>query len=124
MIEETECSILVPTEPQEIKFKKWTKSGHLKPLYIKAHMNGKPINRVLIDGGAVLNVMSYSKVKRLGKSHKDLKKTNMTMSNFTGGSTSALCFLIAELTVRSRTTNTMFFVVDAKPGHIVLLDRE
>ena len=44
-------------------------------------MNGKPISGVLIDGGAVLNMMSYNMVKKLGKSYKDLKDTNMIMSN-------------------------------------------
>ena len=87
-------------------------------------MNGKPISKVLIDGGAVLNIMPYSTVKRLGKSRKDLKETNMTMSNFTRGSTLALGFLSIELIVGSRTTNTMFFMVDGKLGYTVLLDKE
>ena len=106
-----------------IKFKKWTKVGHLRPLYNKVHVNGRPISRVLIDGGAVLNVMSYSSVKKLGKSRKDLKKTNMTMSNFTRGSTLALGFLVAKLTVGSKTANNILFVVDAKPGYTILLGR-
>ena len=87
-------------------------------------MNGKPISRVLIDKGAVLNVMPYNTVTKLRKSCKDLKETNMTMSNFTRGSTSILGFLIVELTVGSKTTNTMFFVVDAKPRYTILLGRE
>ena len=72
----------------------------------------------------MLNVMPYSTIKKLGKSRKDLKETNMIMSNFTGGSTLALDFLIVELTVEAKTTNTMFFVVDAKPGYTILLGRE
>ena len=72
----------------------------------------------------MLNVMPYSTVRKLGKSHKDLKETNTTMSNFTGGSTLALGFLIAELTVGPKTTNTVFFVVNAKPGYSVFLGRE
>ena len=98
--------------------------GHLRPLYIKAHVNGKPIYKVLIDGGAMLNVMPYTMVNKLGKSCKDLKETNMTMSNFTRGSTPALGFLITEPIVGSRTTNTIFFVVDAKTGYNILLGRE
>ena len=97
---------------------------HLKPFYIKAHVNGKPISKVLIDGGVVLDVMPYSMVKKLGKSHKDLKETNITMPNFIGESTLALGFFIAELTVGSKTTNTVFFVVDAKLRYNILLGRE
>ena len=124
MVEEAGCEALVPAEPEEIKFKKWTKARHLRPLYIKAHVNEKPITRVLIDGGVVFNMMPYSTVEKLGKSHKDLKKTNMTTSNLIEGSTPALGFLIAELIVGSRITNTLFFVVDARPRYTILLGRE
>ena len=124
MVEEVDCIPLAPTEPEEIKFKKWTKARHLRPLYIKAYVNGKPISKVLIDGGAVLNVMPYNTVKKLGKSRKDLKEMNMTMSNFIRGSTPTIGFLIAEQTVGSRTTNTVFFMVDAKPGYTILLRKE
>ena len=65
MVEEAKCATLVPVEPEEIKFKKGTKVRHLKPIYIKAHVNGKPISRVLMDGGATLNVIPYNMVKRL-----------------------------------------------------------
>ena len=87
-------------------------------------MNGNPINSVLVDGGAVFNVMPYSTVEKFGKSHKDLKKTNMVMPSFIRESTLALGFLIIDLTVGSRTTNTLFFVVDGIPRYTILLGRE
>ena len=124
VIEETKCVALVREELEEVRFKKWMKVRYLRPLYIKAHVNGKPINRVLIDGGVMLNIMPYSTFKRLGKSHKDLKETNMTISNFTRASTPALGFLIVELTMGSKMTNIVFFVMDSKPGYTVLLCRE
>ena len=68
-------------------------------------------------------MMPYSTAKKLGKSCKDLKETNMIMSNFTSESTLALGFLIAELTVGFRTTDAVFFVVDAKLGYIILLGK-
>ena len=124
MVDGAECEALVPTTPREIKFEKWTRAGHLRPLYITAQMNEKPINRVLVDRGAVFNIMPYSTVEKFGKSHKDLKKINMTLSSFTRESTLALGFLIAELTVGSRTNNTLFFVVDSRLGYTILLRRE
>ena len=124
MVDGAEDKALVPTTSREIKFEKWTKARHLKPCYIMAHMNGKPINKVLVDGEAVFNIMPYSTVEKFRKSHRDLKKTKMTISNFTGESTLALGFLIAELTVGSRTNNTLFFVVDGRLGYTILLGRE
>jgi hypothetical protein len=32
--------------------------NHLKALYMKGHINGKPISRMLVDGGAIFNLMS------------------------------------------------------------------
>ena len=72
---------------------------HLKPLYIRAHINRRPISRVLIDGGAIMNVMPVGILKKLGKSQKDLKETNMKMTNFIRESTEALGFYIVELTI-------------------------
>ena len=39
---------------------------HLKPLYLKGHINGSPVDKMLVDGGAVLNLMPYSVFKKLG----------------------------------------------------------
>ena len=64
-----------------IKFEKPQLARHLKPLYIRAYIDGRPISRVLIDGGAIMNVMSVGILKKLGKSQKDLKETNIKMIN-------------------------------------------
>ena len=32
-------------------------SQHLKPLYIKAHVDGLPVDRILVDRGLAINVM-------------------------------------------------------------------
>ena len=55
-----------------------------------------------------MNVMPVGVLKKLGKSQKDLKKTNMKMTNFTGESTDALGFYIVELTVGTKTSSTVF----------------
>jgi hypothetical protein len=57
---------------------------HLKPLYIKGHINGSPVARMLVDGGAVINLMPYSVFKKLGLRDEDLKKTNMVLNDFEG----------------------------------------
>jgi hypothetical protein len=39
--------------------------NHLMALYMKGHINGKPISRMLVDGDAIVNLMSYSLYKKL-----------------------------------------------------------
>ena len=46
---------------------------HIKPLYIRAHLNGKPLSKVLIDNGSVVNVMPLRMLRDLGRSINDLK---------------------------------------------------
>ena len=66
-----------------IKFEKPQLTRHLRPLSIKAYIDGRPISRVLIDSGAIMNVIPVEILRKLGKTQKDLKGTNMKMTNFT-----------------------------------------
>jgi hypothetical protein len=71
--------------PMEALFEKPEElSQHLKPLYIQGHINRKPISRMLIDGGAAINLMPYSVFKKLGREDYELMKNNL-MLNVVGG---------------------------------------
>ena len=59
--------------------------NHLKALYMRGHINGWPISRMLVDGGATVNLMPYSLYKKLGGTNEELIKTNMTVSGVGGG---------------------------------------
>jgi hypothetical protein len=59
--------------------------NRLKALYMKGHIKGKPISRMLLDGGAIVNLMLYYLFKKLGGSDEELMKTNMTVNGFGGG---------------------------------------
>jgi hypothetical protein len=51
--------------PKEVVFEKPEQSSqHQKSLYVRGHIDGKPISRILIDGTAVVNLMSYSIFKK------------------------------------------------------------
>jgi len=32
---------------------------HLRPLFMKGYINGKPMTKMLVDGGAAVNIMPY-----------------------------------------------------------------
>jgi hypothetical protein len=55
-------------------------SQHLKPLYIRGHIDGRPMSRILIDGGAVINLMPYIMFKNLGWEDDELMKTNLMLN--------------------------------------------
>jgi hypothetical protein len=58
---------------------------HLKPLYVWGHIDRKPISRMLVDGGAAVNLMSYSVFKNLGRKDDELVKTNRMLNGVGGG---------------------------------------
>jgi hypothetical protein len=52
--------------PMEAMFEKPEESSqHLKPLYIRGHIDGRPISIMLVDGGAAVNLMRYSMFRSL-----------------------------------------------------------
>jgi hypothetical protein len=50
-------------------------------LYIQGHIDGKPISRMLIDGGDVVNLMSYTIFRKLGRKDDKLVKTNLMLNS-------------------------------------------
>jgi hypothetical protein len=57
---------------------------HLTALYLKGYINGQPVNKILVDTEAAVNIMPYSVLRHLGRSTGDLIKTNITLSDFNG----------------------------------------
>jgi hypothetical protein len=78
---------LMCLSPKEAMFEKPKESSqHIKPLCVRGHIDGRPISRMFVDGGAVVNLMSYSIFKNLGWENDELVKTNLTL-NDVGGAT-------------------------------------
>ena len=75
------------TDVQQAIFDKPVKHRHLKALYIKGFVDGKPMNKMLVDGGASVNLMPYTTFRKLGKGPGDLLETDMMLRDF-GGNTS------------------------------------
>jgi hypothetical protein len=53
----------------------------LKSLYIWEHIDGKPVSRMLVDGGAAVSLMPYTIFKKLGREDDKLVKTNITLNS-------------------------------------------
>lgn len=54
---------------------------HMKPLYIRAKVNGIGINKFFIDCRACVNVMPQSLLEKIGNFTTDLAYNNMVLSN-------------------------------------------
>jgi hypothetical protein len=96
----------------------------LKDLYLKGYINGHPVNKMLVDTSAAVNIMPYSVLRQLGRCAEDLIKNNITLSDFNGQASEAQGVLNVELTVRSKTVPTSFFIISSKSTYTVLLGRD
>jgi hypothetical protein len=113
-------------EPRPVIFEKPQAKNykHLKALYLKGYINGQPVNKMLVDTGVAVNIMLYSVLRHLGRSHGDLIKTNVTLSDFNGQTSEAQGVLSVDLTVGNKTVPTSFFIVNSKSTYNVLLGRD
>jgi hypothetical protein len=108
-----------------VVFEKSKNSGvHMKPLYIRGHLDGTPIGHMLGDGGASINILPLSLFKKWGHVEGDLKCTNLSPSDFAGDPTEDKGIICEELMVGSKTVPMAFFVVDVKGCYNVLLGRD
>jgi hypothetical protein len=103
-------------------FEKPENSGaHMKPLFIRGHLDGMPIGHMLVDRGASVNILSLLLFKKLGNVEGDLKHTNLSLSSFAGDPMEAKGIFCKEVTVGRKTVPMAFFVVDMKGHYNVLL---
>jgi hypothetical protein len=106
------------SHPQGGHFEKPEESSqHMKLLYIRDHLEGKLVSRMLIDGDIAVNLMLHSIFMKLGREDDKLMKTNLTINGVGGGNLMEAQGVISmELTVGSKSLATMFFIIEVQ-GH-------
>ena len=87
------------------------KRQHLMALFLKGFVNGKPVTRMLVDGGAAVNLMPYTMLRKIGKSDEDLTQTDMMLVDFEGNVSPVQGAICVELTIGSKTLPTIFFII-------------
>jgi hypothetical protein len=69
---------------KQATFDKLAKNRHMRPLYLKGYVNGKPLTKIFVDGGAAVNMMPYTTFRKLGMGPGDLTPTNIILNDFAG----------------------------------------
>jgi hypothetical protein len=79
---------------------------------------------MLVDCGATINLMSYSIFNKFGREDNELVKTNLMLNGVGGNSMEAIGIVFIELTIRSKSVATAFFVAEVQGNCSVILDRD
>ena len=82
------------------------------------------MSKLLVDGGASVNLMPYTTFRKLGKRPRDLIQTDMMLKDFGGNASKTRGAINVELTIGSKTLLTTFFVIDGKGSYSLLLGRD
>ncbi|KAM1757611.1 hypothetical protein ACFX11_006848 [Malus domestica] len=100
------------------------KLHHLKPLYVKAHIEGYPVSKVFVDYGAIVNIIPVNVMKALRRSNDELIPFGITMSNFVGDKSQTKGVLPLAVNIASRNHMIVFFTVDSKAEYNALLSQD
>nr|KYP72167.1 hypothetical protein KK1_004751 [Cajanus cajan] len=98
--------------------------GHLKPLLLTLMIEGQEVNKVLVDGGATVNILPKTMLKRFGKSLADLKPHNIMILDYAGKFSHLEGMILLDVQIGSVKRTTMFIVTPSKANFNVLLSRE
>ncbi|XP_075479465.1 uncharacterized protein LOC142520354 [Primulina tabacum] len=112
-----------PNKPKQVILEKPTPAmtKNIRPLYIKAHLNGKPVSRVLIDNGSAVNVLPIKMLKSLSKTEEDLIPTEVSVAALTRETTKTIGVFPADVYLSSLCA---FFVVNSSAKFQALLGRD
>ena len=97
---------------------------HIKSLYVRTHLNGRPVSKVLMDNGSVVNVMPLRMLRALGRRINDLIETKVVVSPLIGEVSKTLGILPIDITIGNKTTLFVFFVIDPTTNYNILLGRD
>ena len=78
------------------------KRKQLKALFLKGFVDGKPVTKMLVDGGAAVNIMLYAMLRKLEKGSEDLTKTDMMLKDFEGVVSPVVGALCVDLTIGNK----------------------
>lgn len=90
----------------------------------QGHLDGIPVNRLLVYNGFVANLMLKFMLIILGKGDQDLLPSSANIFYFTGGVTTAQEIIIMNLQVGTKTLTTPFFVINSRSSYNLLLGHD
>jgi hypothetical protein len=109
---------------KQATFDKPVKNQHMRLLYLRGYVNGKPLTKMFVDGGAAINVMPYTTFRNLGMGPRDLMPTSIVLNDFAGNPSDTKGCVHVDLMIRSKTLLTTFFVIEGKGAYSLLLGRD
>jgi hypothetical protein len=99
-------------------------SMHLRPLYATVAVEGKEVNKMMVDSGAAVNVITVRTMTVLGIKKTAIQQTTLSVKNFAGTTTKTLGLLFLKVTLGPADAVHAFFVVECTAPYSGILGRD
>nr|XP_027088706.1 uncharacterized protein LOC113710058 [Coffea arabica] len=96
---------------------------HNRPLFVSAYVREQKMNRILIDGGSAVNIMSVRAMKELKISSDELSQNRLMIQGFNQGGQRAIGLIRLELFIGELSSSALFHIIEAKTSYNMLLER-
>ena len=96
---------------------------HNRPLFITGYMREQRVNRMLLDGGSVVNNLCLRSMKEHGAMMEELSLSCLMIQGFNQGGQSAIRVLCLDLLIDDITSSALLHIIDAKISYNMLLGR-
>lgn len=96
-------------------------SMHLRPLYAIMAIEGKEINKMIVDSGVVVNIITVRTMIVLGIKKSTIQQTTLSVKNFVGITTKTLGLLFLRVKIGPVDAGQVFFVVEYTAPHSGIL---
>ncbi|XP_050387270.1 uncharacterized protein LOC126803516 [Argentina anserina] len=93
-------------------------------LFIGAEIEGKRVNKILVDGGAAVSIIIVKTVEALGIAKEKVLSSNLKVRSFDGNLTKTLGVLILKIKIGPSELFQTFFVTDCTAPYSIILRRD
>ena len=96
---------------------------HNHPLFVAGYIQEQRVNRILIDGGSAVNILTLKILNELGISLDELLPSRLMIQSFNQGGQKAIGKIRLHMLIGEMESSALFHVIDAKTTYKLLIGR-
>lgn len=96
---------------------------HNYPLFVCGYAREQKVNRILIDDGFAVNILSLRMIKELGIPNDELVQSRLIIQGFNQGGQRSIGNIRLNLLIVELSSSALFHIIDAKKSYNMLLGR-
>jgi hypothetical protein len=90
---------------------------HNRPLFVTDYVLKQRVNRMLLDGGLVVNILPLRTLREMGISIDELFQSRLMIKRFNQGGQRESGMLRLEILIEDMASNFLFYVIDTKTSY-------